>query len=81
MNKLNSVTSAETLAEFILALKLDWELNEPEWENRELPVFLEAASAWVEDMDGYYTNQGKELNKENKWRVFADILYAAKMYE
>lgn len=80
-NKLKNVTSVETLAEFILALKLDYDENKNDWENQEISTYLEAASAWVEDMDGFYLNQERDLSEENQWRIFADILYAAKMYE
>ena len=31
-----------------------------EWENRDLPSYLEAIAAWVDDMDGYYRNLGED---------------------
>ncbi|MGH7970069.1 MAG: DUF7660 family protein, partial [Limisphaerales bacterium] len=45
------------------------------------PHFLEALGAWVQDMDGYYRNQGKPVPEQLDWKTFSDILMAAKMYE
>lgn len=57
-----------------------------EWTNTSLQDFLEALAAWAEDMDGYYANIGLaqqiDLSKERvPWRVFADMLLAARVYE
>jgi hypothetical protein len=42
---------------------------------------LEALAAWVEDMDGYYLNQGKAVPEKPDWKHVADMLMAAKLYE
>ncbi len=51
------------------------------WENDTLPRFLEAMAAWTEVMDGYYRNIGDAVPREPSWRLFADILSAAAVYE
>lgn len=81
INKLEKVETRADLSEFVLALLKDFESNSAEWENASLSDFLEAMSGWIEDMDGYYKNQGKLFNEDQPWKVFAEILYASKIYE
>ena len=50
-------------------------------ELRDLPAFLEAMAAWVEDMEGYYQNRGEELPDQPRWRTLGEILLAARVYE
>jgi hypothetical protein len=82
----DSVQSRRDLISFLNQLKADFEANGPSWENKSLPDFLEALAMWAEDMDGYYLNAGLsaevDLTKQTvKWRVFADLLMAARIYE
>ena len=48
--------------------------NARDWENPSLDRYLEALQSWTEDM-------GERLPEPPSWRTFADILYAAKIYE
>lgn len=53
-------------------------------ENNTVESYLDAVASWVEDMDGYYENMGiaNEVRLDTmNWRVLADILIAATMYE
>ena len=75
------VQSRQDLIAFIAALRRDLERNEPEWENPTLDRYLEALAAWTEDMDGYFRNRGEEVPAEPSWRLIADMLYAAHIYE
>jgi hypothetical protein len=69
------------LAAFILRLRADL-LSDPDvWENPTLERFLEALSAWTQDMDGYFENRGEVTPSEPSWRLVADMLLAARMYE
>lgn len=77
----NSIRSREDLAEFVKALCKDLRENPESWENPNLDRFLEALGAWVEDMDGYYLNQGQLVPQQPDWKIVGDILMAAKMYE
>ena len=76
-----SIQSREDFVAFVKALTKDLRDNPQTWENRTLEQFIEAIAAWVEDLDGYYINQGKPVPKQPDWRVVSDILMAAKMYE
>ncbi len=55
--------------------------NPEEWENRTLEEFLGAMASWIEDMEGYYMNNNHPAPENVNWKVFAEILVAAKMYE
>jgi hypothetical protein len=52
-----------------------------EWENRDLPSFLEALVAWVEDMYGYFQAKGDSLPLQASWKMLGEIFLAAKVYE
>ncbi len=74
-----------TIQNFILFLnnfRKDLINNNSEWENKTLEDFLDAMSRYAEDIDGYYlnTNQKIDLTKID-FKVFADILCGAKIYE
>jgi len=78
---MENVKTKTELSEFVLALLKDFRDNQDSWENQDLPSFLEAMSAWIEDMDGFYANQGKEIQTDIPWHIFADILFASRVYE
>jgi len=78
--KVENVNSRESLAEFVDSMKVDFIKNPENWENSDMESFLEAMSAWIKDMDGYYENNGNALN-ELTWKTFADILIASISYE
>jgi len=60
----------------------NFEQSGHKWENGSLGEFLGAMMRWTDDCDGYYRNMGIPLNpNEPQWRVFADILLAARVYE
>jgi hypothetical protein len=75
-----AITSKEDLADFVGALRKDLEAHGDKWENATLECFLEAMQAWIEDSDGYYLNMGQPV-PQPKWRTFAEILIASKVYE
>lgn len=79
--RVKAVASKKDLAAFVTALRLDLQEHPEGWENPTLDRFLEAMEGWIEDMDGYYANSGQELPVVPNWKTFADILYAAKIYE
>jgi hypothetical protein len=91
------VDSKETFLEFVEALRADWEASRVEeracpsspygseargWENPDLGRYLDALGSWLEDADGYYHNTGQVVDtSQPSWRLFADMLMAAKSYE
>lgn len=68
------VNSKQELADFVAALRHDLTTQRDQWENPTLDRFLEAMEAWIRDA-------GQSQLKAPAWRTFADILYAAKIYE
>jgi len=78
----NTVNDRQTFADFIDKLYQDYKENSSTWINKNLDEFLEAMSAYAKDIDGYYKNTNQNVNADNpSWRVFADILMGAKIYE
>jgi hypothetical protein len=80
-NQIEQISSKDDLANFIELLRLDFEKHKDEWQNRTLGEFLSAMEDWTRAMDQYYKNAGKPAVVTPNWSTFADILYAAKIYE
>lgn len=76
-----NVKSKDDFIIFISTLIQDLK-NKPEtWENKNLENYLEAIESWTEDMEGYYINNNLPVPENVNWKVFSQILIAAKMYE
>ncbi|MEU6841410.1 hypothetical protein ABZ930_05980 [Streptomyces sp. NPDC046716] len=75
------VNSRDDLAAFVRALHRNHAEDGSSWENPDLPRFLEALSAWIDDADGWYRNSGCEVPADGDWRFFARALMAATVYE
>ncbi|GGN41435.1 hypothetical protein GCM10010842_27100 [Deinococcus daejeonensis] len=75
------VLTRHDLAAFVQTLLAEHQANPTNWENSTLTDFLSAMSRWIEDMDGWYANQGKSVPEEPDWQTFAHILGAATLYE
>jgi hypothetical protein len=76
-----AVRTREDLVAFVEALAADYGTNRATWTNTDLASFLAAMSAWSADMEGFYENSGEALASLPPWRVLADILMAARVYE
>ena len=77
----NQITTKEDLADFIDQLRHDLRQKPTEWENITLAQYLEAMSAWVRDLDGYYQQHEQPLPDKPGWKMMGEILLAAKYYE
>jgi hypothetical protein len=75
------IQSSEDLAAFVLALRADLQKNHTKWENATLDAFLGSLAAWISDMPGYYANMGRPAPSQPDWRVIADMLMGARVYE
>jgi hypothetical protein len=75
------IRSRTDLAAFIGALLVDLKDRPNDWDNRDLNHFLEAMSAWVQDMDGYFQNIGETVPDQPDWKTLGQILLAARVYE
>ena len=74
------INTREQMVDFLYALSKDLSEHGDEWENPTLERYLEAMASWISSMHGFYKNTGRKMPEVN-WRVFADILYAATIYE
>ena len=80
--RLSKVSTREELAEFVQHLASVADSPEAdEWENVTLPRFLDALSAWLRGMNGYFQNQGLEVLERPTWKLIGDMLTAATIYE
>ena len=76
------VTDRQTFIKFIDLLYKDFMDNPERWENKTLPDFLEALSAYADDLQGYYDNMKLNVDADKPdWQTFADIFKGAKVYE
>ena len=74
-------SSREEFIAQVQSLRDDLQQHPNAWPNDDLPSFLEALQAWVEDMDGYFANQGQPIPEQPSWQLLANILRAATIYE
>jgi hypothetical protein len=79
--QVRSIQTRQDFIAFLEALEADFLANRDGWTNANLSSFLEAMTAWSQDMEGFYDNTGEELAKLSPWRVLADVLMAARIYE
>ncbi len=80
-SEVKTIQTKKDFVNFLRALKNDYVENLSSWENKDIEAFLEAMASWVEDMDGFYINQGLPVPEKPNWKVFADILMGGKLYE
>ena len=76
------VTDRKSFIKFIEDLQDEFRGSGDAWENNNLGDFLEALSRYTEDAQGYYDNTNQNINAdEASWKVFADIIKGATIYE
>jgi len=78
---IKNVKSKEDFISFINQLSNDNQVNNNEWENKDIFSYLEGVSAWVEDMDGYYKNMKLDAPTYIDWEFIATLFYVGKIYE
>ncbi|GAB3785720.1 hypothetical protein GCM10028818_47830 [Spirosoma horti] len=79
--QISNISSREDFTRFLGALLEDLQSDRSAWENNTLDEYLNGIKSWTEEVDGYYINMGKPILENVNWRVFAEILTAATMYE
>lgn len=79
--QINEIKNKHDFLNFLSLYIKDYNNNKESWTNRNIETFLEAMESWVEDMEGYYENMNLPVPENVSWKIFADILYAAKVYE
>lgn len=75
------VSNRADFCSFVDALRSELTSKESEWVNSNLSDYLEALSAWVRDMDGFYENKGLAVPESFSWSDLAQMLNVAKYYE
>lgn len=78
---INDIDSKEKFIEFLNELINDREKKDAEWENKDIPEYLESISSWVEDMEGYYMNTNQDVPNDINWSFIAQLFYVGKIYE
>ena len=66
---------------YVRRLLSEFRTDPQSWEINNLDSFLEGLAAWVNDMPGYYANSGQAMPEQPTWKMFAEILAAATIYE
>lgn len=76
------IKTKEDFSYYINSLLEDFEENGDNWENNTVESFLRGIIAYTRDIDGYYKNMGFDTSTEiPTWRIFAQILKGASVYE
>lgn len=78
---INNIKTKEDFIKFLHYLREDYKNNPDEWENPDLSRYLEAIMSFTEAVEQAYKNNDIKMEELSKWRIFADILYAGKIYE
>jgi hypothetical protein len=78
---IKNINDKKDFLKFVELLIIDLKTNPEDRKNRSLESYLKAIQSWTEDMEGYYENTNQPIPNNINWKVFADILIAAKMYE
>jgi hypothetical protein len=76
------VNNKDSFIKFAKELLKDFKTNGENWENNRLEDFIGGIVAYAEDIDGYYKNMKFDTSSETPtWRIFAQILKGAAIYE
>jgi hypothetical protein len=78
---LDAVECRDDLASFVEALESSLKTAPQAWENADLSSYLSALAAWIRDMDGYFINTEGQMPSEPSWKMIAQMLMAACVYE
>lgn len=77
----NGVHGRRGLSAFLSAASRDFVENPEDWENADIPSFLEAMAAWVIDCDGFFRRNGESPPSDDVWATIAKVVAAARVYE
>ena len=75
------IQTKEDFESFLLLLIEDLK-KKSDWENNDLESYLRGLYGFVKDISGYYKNLRENIDTHKpSWRILADILLAARVYE
>jgi len=82
MEQLEKLNAKQDFEDFLALLAKDFQKNNSNWENVSLESYLNSLHSFSKDVEGYYQNNSMKMNVNNpSWRLFADILLGARIYE
>jgi hypothetical protein len=81
IEQVDAIGSREEFVAYVRALTCSLHDEPATWEHRDLDSYLNALAAWVEDMDGYSRNRNDVTPEQPSWKVLAQMLTAARVYE
>jgi hypothetical protein len=77
-----NVVDRKSFIEFLELPRKDFSINEKSRENQNLGEYLGAMARYTEDIRGFYDNTAQNINAdEPSWKLFADLVKGATMYE
>jgi len=77
-----NITDRKSFYEFAQDLLKEYETEGQNWEAKRIDSFIEGIASYAEDIDGYYRNMKFDTTAETPtWRIFAQILKGATVYE
>ena len=76
-----AIETREDFARFVEALRDDVRAHPTWWENNTFESYLDALAAVADSLDQLFKNQGQTLPEQPTWRIVADMLLAARIYE
>ncbi|HEX9985076.1 MAG TPA: hypothetical protein VGF69_17585 [Thermoanaerobaculia bacterium] len=77
----STIATREELVAFLSLLRQDLAQHGEQWENSTLESYLEALQAVLTDWRGRFANRGEIAPDVPSWRLVAEILLAASVYE
>ncbi len=76
------VSTRADFVQFVQNLRTDFDTRREEWENLDLPAYLDALGGFAGSIDGYYRNMGEDTDPDKiTWRMAAQMLLAASVCE
>ena len=77
-----NIETKDDFENFLKSLEEDFIANKKDWENDNLANFLNALCAYSKGIEGYYQNMSIPFDREKPtWKLFAEILLGAKIYQ
>lgn len=82
VGKIETIETREDFTSFVHDLRNDLLEGAAYWQNTSLDSYLDSAEFWVsERMDEYFRRYQEQVPPQPSWRLFAEILFAAAVYE
>lgn len=77
----DAIHSREEFVAYVRGLACSLRDEPATWEHQDLDSYFHALAAWAEDMDGYFRNRTEAIPEQPSWKLLAQMLAAARVYE